>query len=262
MAVGWASPRAPIYVSSWAVRVSQGYQEIERLARKFGFVNLGPRASEAPTWAPGWGKRKEGGLAPVLGGAPSGEPGPSHAVAPLYSQIFPDGQYFHLRHRGVVQWFQQQTVQRRVKRSLVVPTDPWFSKQWYMGIVVSVLDDGIEKDHPDLWANYVSLHGTRCAGEVAAMANNRFCGAGVAYNARIGGTQARRGAGGVFTEAACAGVRMLDGTITDVIEAQPAGGVLASRAAAPSPILRVMHVRKNVSACIGHANYIRSLEHV
>lgn len=42
MAVGWASPRAPIYVSSWAVRVSQGYQEIERLARKFGFVNLGP----------------------------------------------------------------------------------------------------------------------------------------------------------------------------------------------------------------------------
>ncbi|XP_028352474.1 proprotein convertase subtilisin/kexin type 4 [Physeter macrocephalus] len=222
MAVGWASPRPPIYVSSWAVRVSQGYQEIERLARKFGFVNLGP--------------------------------------------IFPDGQYFHLRHRGVVQqsltphwghrlrlkkdpkvqWFQQQTMQRRVKRSLVVPTDPWFSKQWYMnkevqpdlnilqvwsqglsgqGIVVSVLDDGIEKDHPDLWANYDPLasydfndydpdpqprytpsdenrHGTRCAGEVAATANNRFCGAGVAYNARIGG------------------VRMLDGTITDVIEAQ------------------------------------------
>ena len=41
MAVGWASARAPVYVSSWAVRVSQGYQEVERLARKFGFVNLG-----------------------------------------------------------------------------------------------------------------------------------------------------------------------------------------------------------------------------
>nr|XP_035956584.1 proprotein convertase subtilisin/kexin type 4 isoform X1 [Halichoerus grypus] len=220
--VGWSSARAPIYVSSWAVRVSQGYREAERLARKFGFVNLG--------------------------------------------QIFPDGQYYHLRHRGVVQqsltphwghrlrlkkdpkvqWFEQQTLQRRVKRSLVVPTDPWFSKQWYMnnkvqpdlnilqvwsqglsgqGIVVSVLDDGIEKDHPDLWANYDPLasydfndydpdpqprytpsdenrHGTRCAGEVAAIANNGFCGTGVAYNARIGG------------------VRMLDGTITDVIEAQ------------------------------------------
>uniref|UniRef100_A0A8C7EKL3 Proprotein convertase subtilisin/kexin type 4 n=1 Tax=Neovison vison TaxID=452646 RepID=A0A8C7EKL3_NEOVI len=220
--VGWSSARAPIYVSSWAVRVSQGYREAERLARKFGFVNLG--------------------------------------------QIFPDGQYYHLRHRGVVQqsltphwghrlrlkkdpkvqWFEQQTLRRRVKRSVVVPTDPWFPKQWYMnnkvqpdlnilqawsqglsgqGVVVSVLDDGIEKDHPDLWANYDPLasydfndydpdpqprytpsdenrHGTRCAGEVAAIANNGFCGTGVAYNARIGG------------------VRMLDGTITDVIEAQ------------------------------------------
>ncbi|XP_048083043.1 proprotein convertase subtilisin/kexin type 4 isoform X9 [Ursus arctos] len=220
--VGWSSARAPIYVSSWAVRVSQGYQEAERLARKFGFVNLG--------------------------------------------QIFPDGQYYHLRHRGVVQqsltphwghrlrlkkdpkvqWFEQQTLRRRVKRSLAVPTDPWFPKQWYMnnkvqpdlnimqawsqglsgqGVVVSVLDDGIEKDHPDLWANYDPLasydfndydpdpqprytpsdenrHGTRCAGEVAAIANNGFCGTGVAYNARIGG------------------VRMLDGTVTDVLEAQ------------------------------------------
>ncbi|KAM6219901.1 proprotein convertase subtilisin/kexin type 4 [Rhynchocyon petersi] len=222
LVTGGASAQPTIYVSSWAVRVSQGNQEADRLARKFGFVNLG--------------------------------------------QIFPDGQYFHLRHRGVaqrslnphwghclrlrkdpkVQWFEQQTLRRRVKRSLAVPTDPWFSKQWYMnndvqpdlnilqvwgqgltgqGIVVSILDDGIEKDHPDLWTNYDPLasydfndddpdpqprytpsnenrHGTRCAGEVAAIANNGFCGTGVAYNARIGG------------------VRMLDGDITDVIEAQ------------------------------------------
>ncbi|KAM5237878.1 LOW QUALITY PROTEIN: proprotein convertase subtilisin/kexin type 4 [Ctenodactylus gundi] len=222
LAVGWASARVPIYVSSWAVRVTQGSQEAERLAHKFGFVNLG--------------------------------------------QIFPDGLYFHLRHRGVaqqslrphwghglrlkkdpkVQWFEQQKVQRRGKRSLATPTDPWFPKQWYMnnemqpdlnvlqawgqgltgqGVVVTILDDGIEKDHPDLWANYDPLasydfndydsdpqprytpsdenrHGTRCAGEVAAVANNGFCGTGVAFNAQIGG------------------VRMLDGTITDIIEAQ------------------------------------------
>lgn len=30
-------------------------------------------------------------------------------------------------------------------------------------------------------------HGTRCAGEVAAVAYNQFCGIGVAYNASIGG---------------------------------------------------------------------------
>ncbi|KAM6040263.1 proprotein convertase subtilisin/kexin type 4 isoform 2-T3 [Theristicus caerulescens] len=146
-----------------------------------------------------------------------------------------------------VLWFEQQTVKRRTKRSVsVVPTDPWFHKQWYMnndinpdlniltawskgytglGVVLTVLDDGIEKDHPDLSANYDPLasydfnsndpdpqpryaagdenrHGTRCAGEVAAAANNRVCGAGVAYNAKVGG------------------VRMLDGPITDMVEAQ------------------------------------------
>lgn len=34
----------------------------------------------------------------------------------------------------------------------------------------------------------LSRHGTRCAGEVAAVANNKICGVGVAYNAKIGGT--------------------------------------------------------------------------
>lgn len=32
-----------------------------------------------------------------------------------------------------VLWFEQQTVKSRAKRSVsVVPTDPWFPKQWYM----------------------------------------------------------------------------------------------------------------------------------
>ena len=34
---------------------------------------------------------------------------------------------------------------------------------------------------------YLSSHGTRCAGEVAAVANNSACGVGVAYDANIGG---------------------------------------------------------------------------
>ncbi|XP_036614156.1 proprotein convertase subtilisin/kexin type 4 [Trichosurus vulpecula] len=213
----------PIYVSSWAVLLPGGSQEAKRLARKFGFVNLG--------------------------------------------QIIQGQHYYHFQHRGVasralsqhwghslrlkkdpkVHWFEQQTLKRRVKReNFVLPTDPWFSKQWYLnnqvhpdlnvleawkkgytgqGVVVSILDDGIEKDHPDLQANYDHLasydfndndpdpqprytpmndnrHGTRCAGEVAAVANNGICGVGVAYKAKIGG------------------VRMLDGSITDIVEAQ------------------------------------------
>lgn len=45
----------------------------------------------------------------------------------------------------------------------------------------------------------------RCAGEVAAKANNGECGLGVAYNARIGG------------------VRMLDGDVTDQVESRALG---------------------------------------
>ncbi|XP_075758817.1 proprotein convertase subtilisin/kexin type 4 isoform X2 [Pelodiscus sinensis] len=212
-----------VYLSSWAVQVPAGAREAERLARKHGLLCLG--------------------------------------------QIIEGDHYYHFKHRGMVQkslnrhwgwhvhlkrepkvhWFEQQTLKRRTKRTIaVVPTDPWFHKQWYMnndvhpdlniltawskgytglGVVLSILDDGLERDHPDLSANYDPLasydfnsndpdpqprynlwdenrHGTRCAGEVAAAANNRLCGVGVAYNAKIGG------------------VRMLDGPITDIVEAQ------------------------------------------
>ncbi|KAL4717118.1 hypothetical protein ACJJTC_017005 [Scirpophaga incertulas] len=96
------------------------------------------------------------------------------------------------------------------------------------GVRVSVLDDGIEYNHTDLQANYdaeiswdcndndpdpqpryeklnKNSHGTRCAGEIAMMANNRKCGVGVAWGARIGG------------------VRMLDGRITDRVEGEAIG---------------------------------------
>ena len=91
------------------------------------------------------------------------------------------------------------------------------------GVVVTILDDGIQLNHPDLAANYDpqaskdindndpdptpqdngdNKHGTRCAGEVAAVANNKYCGAGIAHNASIGG------------------VRMLDGLVNDAVEAR------------------------------------------
>lgn len=37
------------------------------------------------------------------------------------------------------------------------------------------------------WGISLCRHGTRCAGEVAAAANNSYCIVGIAYNARIGG---------------------------------------------------------------------------
>lgn len=45
-------------------------------------------------------------------------------------------------------------------------------------------------------------HGTRCAGEVAAVANNSVCGVGVAYDANIGGEFRNRtlGAYAIYTK--------------------------------------------------------------
>jgi len=93
------------------------------------------------------------------------------------------------------------------------------------GVVVTILDDGIEADHPDLIDNYwpqasydrndndfdptprynptnENRHGTRCAGQVGASANNGRCVPGIAFNAKIGG------------------IRMLDGDVTDLVEAK------------------------------------------
>ncbi|NXN19381.1 PCSK4 convertase, partial [Indicator maculatus] len=184
-------------------------------------------------------------------------------------QVMEGEPYYHFKHRGTRQealsrhwgwhmrlakepkvlWFEQQTLKRRRKRSIsVVPTDPWFHKQWYMVRLLGKQQDlccqakgkvpgaCVELSHPvpraagscgclfyllqqDPLASYdfnsndpdpqprytpedENQHGTRCAGEAAAVANNQICGAGIAYNARVGG------------------VRMLDGPITDVVEAQ------------------------------------------
>ncbi|XP_062910094.1 PC3-like endoprotease variant B isoform X2 [Mobula hypostoma] len=94
------------------------------------------------------------------------------------------------------------------------------------GVVVTIIDDGVDHRNTDLKKNYdpnasfdfndyfddkhdpapeseskQNGHGTKCAGEVAMEANNSFCGVGIAYNANIGG------------------IRVLDGVVTDALEA-------------------------------------------
>jgi len=152
-----------------------------------------------------------------------------------------------MKEKAIVWAEQQHLLDRRRKDG--IPTDPKFKEQWYLynsgqstgppgvdlnvmpvyeqgitgkGVVVSVLDDGVDHNHPDLRDNYDqkasydfndmdadpkprdsdpdNCHGTRCAGEIAAAANNSICGVGVSYEANIGG------------------VRMLDGQATDILE--------------------------------------------
>ncbi|KAF6037540.1 hypothetical protein EB796_004156 [Bugula neritina] len=124
------------------------------------------------------------------------------------------------------QWYLDNTGQAGGPKFLDINVVPAW-QQGYSGLNVSVcvLDDGIEHTHDDLRDNYWAeistdfnskvdddpmpnpnqldrnSHGTRCAGEIAAVANNSICGVGVAFNAKIGG------------------VRILDGPVTDTLEA-------------------------------------------
>uniref|UniRef100_A0A674MXZ5 Furin (paired basic amino acid cleaving enzyme) a n=1 Tax=Takifugu rubripes TaxID=31033 RepID=A0A674MXZ5_TAKRU len=210
-----------LYTNTWAVHIPGGPEVADQVATKHGFINNGHVFGDYYHFR--------------------------HRTVVKRSLSDQRGTQVRLEKDPKVTWAEQQVSKRRRKRDIYVePNDPNFEDQWYLynsnhhdlnakaawksgftgkGVVVSILDDGIEKNHPDLEQNYDpdasydvndgdpdpqprytqlndNRHGTRCAGEVAAVANNGVCGVGVAYNAKIGG------------------VRMLDGEVTDMVEAQ------------------------------------------
>ncbi|XP_032873196.1 neuroendocrine convertase 1 [Amblyraja radiata] len=188
-----------------------------------------------------------------------------HKIHPRRSRRSADHITKRLSEDERVAWAEQQYEKQRSKRSPPKDcadciaekmfTDPMWNQQWYLqdtrtssslpkldlhvipvwkkgitgkGIVLTVLDDGLEWNHTDIQANYdpeasydfndndpdpfprydptnENKHGTRCAGEIAMQANNKKCGVGVAYNSKVGG------------------IRMLDGIVTDAIEATSIG---------------------------------------
>lgn len=211
-----------IYTNQWAVNVYGGIEMAQDLASKYGFQFV-------TQIMPDYYLLKKKRIS-----RRSTRPSKKYSNA--------------LAHDYQVHWIEQQVVKKRVKRGFNVGEfrDPKWPRMWYLkrgkgqdmniipvwkkgftgkGVVVTILDDGIEKDHPDIKNNYdpeaswdvndndfdpqpryestdENRHGTRCAGEVAAEANNNICSIGVAYEASIGG------------------VRMLDGDVTDSVEAQ------------------------------------------
>jgi len=118
-------------------------------------------------------------------------------------------------------------------------SDPGYTLQWHWkilgmeriwehqsdvtgkGVLISLVDDGLDFTHPDLKDAFVAeasydfnaltrdplpkfaddYHGTRCASEIVAAPDNGYCGVGIANGAQI------------------AGVRMLSGPVTDATEA-------------------------------------------
>ncbi|XP_032146778.1 proprotein convertase subtilisin/kexin type 5 isoform X1 [Sapajus apella] len=226
--------RTRVYTNHWAVKIAGGFSEADRIASKYGFINIG----------------QIGALKDYYHFY--------HSRTIKRSVISSRGTHSFISMEPKVEWIQQQVVKKRTKRDYDFSraqstyfNDPKWPSMWYMhcsdnthpcqsdmniegawkrgytgkNIVVTILDDGIERTHPDLMQNYDALascdvngndldpmprydasnenkHGTRCAGEVAAAANNSHCTVGIAFNAKIGG------------------VRMLDGDVTDMVEAK------------------------------------------
>ncbi|XP_015840650.2 furin-like protease 1, isoforms 1/1-X/2 isoform X1 [Tribolium castaneum] len=209
------------YTQQWAVHIEGGPQVADEVARDHGFENQGQIFEDYYLF--------------------------THSGVSKRSLSLNSENRAKLAVDTRVRWSKQQTAKKRVKRDLrLQDSDPKWPSMWYLnrgngldmnvipawlegitgkGAVVTILDDGLEKDHPDLVQNYDPLasydvnshdsdpsprydmidsnrHGTRCAGEVAATSNNSVCALGVAHGAQVGG------------------VRMLDGDVTDAVEAR------------------------------------------
>jgi len=221
-----------VYTNTWAVEIQGGARVARDVAENQGFHFHGPLGSIEDHY--------------IF----------EHKEVNKRSRRSADDHHQNLKSQKNVLFAEQQKILSRKRRGYV--EDPDYRLQWYLkntgqtksrcsqyhgyesldinvvpvweknitgqGVVVCILDDGLEYTHPDLKRNYearashdyngndndpmprytsdrINKHGTRCAGEVAGERGNGVCGRGVAYNSRVGG------------------IRMLDGEVTDAVEA-------------------------------------------
>lgn len=125
-----------------------------------------------------------------------------------------------------VVWSENQVSKKRFKR-FVLPTDPLYRNQWHLknaagvdinvepawlsgitgqGVTIAMVDDGLQRTHPDISPNYCAEgsfdfnendafpdphlrddHGTSAGGVAAAKSGNGVCGSGSAPDAKLSG---------------------------------------------------------------------------
>uniref|UniRef100_A0A668VWJ9 Uncharacterized protein n=1 Tax=Oreochromis aureus TaxID=47969 RepID=A0A668VWJ9_OREAU len=229
---------ATIYTNDWAIKIRGDLESVNRIAEKYGFTNMGQvsalkheegsylhnyqtciwRSTNIWTNVPfkvEWLQQqvlqrrvkrisRAGHISPI----------PMRRNNPVWNRLW------YIVSQIVLHTNTHKP--RQTDRSHMNIAAAWRRGYTGKGVVVSVLDDGIEREHPDLKPNYdpfasfdvngqdqdrssnsaVNYHGTQCAGVVAAAANSSRCTVGVSFHARIGG------------------IRMLDGDVTDIVEAQ------------------------------------------
>lgn len=198
----------PVHLNSWAVQVNGSEQSADELAKKYGFKNIGKVGNLVDTY---------------------------HFCLPGGRNILLNSISEILLNDSQVHKVVQQEHKEQMKKGFSFPNDPLWKKQWSLyntgritkathgldlnvvhawmqgltgaGVVISVVDDGLDHYHQDLKANYDSsasynyveyrtdptpsnlfkeTHGTKCAGIIGMQRDNAVCGVGVAYNAKLG----------------------------------------------------------------------------
>lgn len=183
--------------NQWAVEIKEGVDPDE-LAHKHGFVNLG----------------QVGTLKGIY-------------LFHKNTNTRTESADHHPIHKSPhVKWAENQVARKRFRRS-DLPTDPLFPNQWHLrngngvdinvveawnsgidgdGVTIAMVDDGLQRTHPDISPNYVAEgsydfnendffpdphtgddHGTSAGGVAAAKSNNGVCGSGSAPNAKLSG---------------------------------------------------------------------------
>ncbi|XP_013927534.1 PREDICTED: proprotein convertase subtilisin/kexin type 5-like [Thamnophis sirtalis] len=157
--------RTRLYTNHWAVRISGGLQEANRIASKYGYINIG----------------QIGALKDYYHFY--------HSKTFKRSVVTSRGTHNFISMEPKVEWIEQQIVKIRRKRDYkpgsiqsMYFNDPKWQSMWYMhcsdnthlcqsdmnivgawrrgytgkNIVITILDDGIERNHPDLMQNYAA----------------------------------------------------------------------------------------------------------
>ncbi|CAB3408784.1 unnamed protein product [Caenorhabditis bovis] len=254
-----ASPMRRTYTNEWAIRIEGGSMKTaDELAAKYGYKNLGA-IIPGDEYFLFRDERRRSRSNRKTRSLSLNQLQHDHSVTWMEQQVAKrrvKRDYRKYRHVGNNDIFEndESQVSKSRNRKHPDPNDPLWTDMWYLnrrhgsdstkmdhnvkeawdlgytgkGVVVTILDDGLERTHPDILPNYdvrasydvndrdndpmpryeysdENRHGTRCAGEVAAIFNNSLCIVGIAYNANIGG------------------IRMLDGDVTDAVEAASVG---------------------------------------
>ncbi|XP_025099332.1 PC3-like endoprotease variant B isoform X2 [Pomacea canaliculata] len=252
------------FLNSFAVEVHGGQETVERVAKELGFIikrqlpHIGAYVFEHPSVSKRSKRSAENHLQ-LLKSHPKVRYAQQEVeLTRVKRRIIHDKQLElpirEIKDSSVYHRVEMPPLSSRELEEQMSFNDPFYNDMWYLrnrgqsggekyidlnvevawasgftgkGVVVCILDDGVDHTHPDLVANYDpeasadlndvddidgdpmpnkttpgNSHGTRCAGEVSAAADNDVCGVGIAYNAKIGG------------------IRVLDGRVTDSLEGE------------------------------------------